>query len=138
VDVEVEDVDLRRLGFGRFIEGQRCSSSTRLELERTDWPRLDAGLSQQEVVKPSIGTLGGQRVVRAGAQRIGDPFLIGGAQEDGHELQGPAATLVNLLGDERAFPIHALALAGLLMAAEPAVVSLRADDDNRVRGIEPV
>ena len=71
-------------------------------------------------------------------QRLGDPILVGGAQENGHELQRSAATLVNLLGHERALPIHALALAGLLVPAEPTVVGFRADDDNRACGIEPI
>jgi hypothetical protein len=105
------------LGGRRFIEGQRRSFSTRLGLEGTDRPWLDARLRQQEVVKPLIGTLGGQSVVRARTQRVGDPILDSGAQEDGHELQGPAATVVNLLGDERALPIHALALMDGLDAA---------------------
>ena len=132
------DIDLRFLGGRRSIEGQRGSLSTRLGLEGTDRPRLDARLRQQEVVKPLIGALGAQSVVRAGTQRVGDPILDSGAQEGGHQLHGPAATVVHLLGDERALPIHALALAGRLVPAEAAVVGLRTDDDDRVGGVEPV
>lgn len=46
--------------------------------------------------------------------------------------------MVNLLRDECAFLVHAYADVGLFVPAEAAVVGLRADDEDGIRGIQLV
>src|SRR5207245_2568063 len=98
--------------------------------------RLYPRLLEQEIVKVLVGCFGGEREVGARAKRLGNPILVGGRQKDRDELHGPAAGFVQLTRDERAFPIHAPALARLFMPAESAVVGLRANYEHGVSGVE--
>lgn len=104
----------------------------------SECPRLHACLTEQEVVERRVGSLRAQRVVIDSAQRLRDVSRVVRVEEDGDELQSPAARVVVLLRDEHALEVDSLALPGLLMPAESAVIGFGADQQDEIRFVQLV
>jgi hypothetical protein len=103
-------------------EAQGRGARARPALGLADRTRLDTGLIQEGVVQGLVGRLVRQAVVGLTADGLWDLGLVGGIEEDRDEAVGGAAGVVELLGDDGPLPIDTLTLAGLLVAAEAAVV----------------
>jgi len=71
-------------------------------------------------------------------QRFRNMRLVGAIKQDRDELVGPAAGIVESLGDERAFPIHTFAFGGDFLSEEPAAVVFRADAHDMRGRVETV
>ncbi len=139
---EVGEVDLGGMGLGRLgssiAKGQGFSPSSLPGPGGPDRPGLDSSLVEQGVAEVLVGRLGGQAVVGVAAHRIGNLGLMGGIQQDRDETGGDAAGVVDLLGDDRSFPVHPLTLAGHLVTAKAPVVGRGADQQDPVGLVQAI
>jgi len=74
--------------------------------------------------------------VSAGAQGFRDPGFVCGDRQGRNKFGGSATIVVDLLCDDGALPIRALAPPEHLVATKSSVVGFGADDQNAIGGIE--
>ena len=141
VFVDARDVDTERTGrrdARTATKLGRLAGDARFGLQCSNKSRLRAGLAQQEIVKYLVGRVRGECVPRQASQRLGNGCVRVRRQEHGDKLPGLTALVVNLLRDERSFPIRAFALLRNFMAAETPVVGLGANHQHERGGIQLV